>query len=159
VDRIAKAAGCNKNLIYVYFENKETLFATVLQQNLLRVYADLTFTADDLPGYATRVFDFAIAYPDLMRLMAWSNLERNTHTLAERVASHDDKVAEMTKAQNAAQLATTFPPSFLLTAVMTLATAWTAASPFGASLDPDSVKGLAELRQRVADAVALLSKP
>lgn len=32
VDRIAKTAGCNKNLIYIYFENKETLFTTVLQK-------------------------------------------------------------------------------------------------------------------------------
>ena len=29
VDRIAQAAGCNKNLIYIYFEDKETLFTTV----------------------------------------------------------------------------------------------------------------------------------
>jgi len=29
VDRIAKTAGCNKNLIYTYFKNKETLFTTI----------------------------------------------------------------------------------------------------------------------------------
>ncbi len=38
VDRIAATAGCNKNLIYIYFENKETLFTTVLQKHLARVY-------------------------------------------------------------------------------------------------------------------------
>jgi AcrR family transcriptional regulator len=67
VDRIAKTAGCNKNLIYIYFENKETLFSTILQKHLTRVYEDLSFTPDDLPGYAARVFDFAMAHPDLMR--------------------------------------------------------------------------------------------
>ena len=36
VDRIARTAGCNKNLIYIYFENKETLFTTVLQKHLAR---------------------------------------------------------------------------------------------------------------------------
>jgi AcrR family transcriptional regulator len=65
VDRIAATAGCNKNLIYVYFENKETLFTTLLRKQLTRVYDDLEFTPDDLPGYALRVFDFAIAHPDL----------------------------------------------------------------------------------------------
>jgi AcrR family transcriptional regulator len=43
VDRIANTAGCNKNLIYIYFENKETLFTTVLEKNILRVYEDLAF--------------------------------------------------------------------------------------------------------------------
>ena len=71
VDHIAEAAGCNKNLIYMYFENKEKLFTTVLQKHLTRIYEEVHFTPDDLPGYATRVFDFAMARPDLMRLMAW----------------------------------------------------------------------------------------
>jgi AcrR family transcriptional regulator len=158
VDRIAQAAGCNKNLIYVYFESKENLFTTVLQQNLLRVYEELTFTPDDLPGYATRVFDFAMDQPELMRLMAWSNLEHRVATPTARTAARDEKVAEMTSAQESGQLGTAFPPAFLMTAIMSLATAWTAANPFGFSLDPDAVKNPAELRQSVANAVALLAK-
>jgi AcrR family transcriptional regulator len=71
VDRIAQTAGCNKDLIYIYFTNKDTLFATVLKTHLSRAYADLPFTPGDLPGFATSVFDFAVAHPDLMRLMAW----------------------------------------------------------------------------------------
>src|SRR5262245_66659295 len=78
VDRIAQAAGCNKNLIYIYFEDKETLFATVLRKHLLRVYEERPFTPDDLPGYAAAVFDFAMANPDLLRLMAWSALDRKS---------------------------------------------------------------------------------
>ncbi|MDT4959103.1 MAG: hypothetical protein QOD31_2902 [Pseudonocardiales bacterium] len=156
VDRIAETAGCNKNLIYVYFDNKETLFTTVLQQNLLRVYDELTFTPDDLPGYATRVFDFAMEHPDLMRLMAWSNLEHRAATPAARSESHDEKVEELAAAQAAGRLGTAFPPAFLMTAIMTLATAWTEANPFGLSLDPDAVKNPAELRQTIADAVGLL---
>ena len=81
VDRIANTAGCNKNLIYIYFENKETLFTTVLEKNILRVYEDLAFTPEDLPGYAMRVFDFAMAHPDLMRLMVWSSLEQKAGTV------------------------------------------------------------------------------
>ena len=63
------------------FENKETLFTTVLEKNILRVYEDLAFTPEDLPGYAMRVFDFAMAHPDLMRLMVWSSLEQKAGTV------------------------------------------------------------------------------
>src|ERR1700685_4644069 len=71
VDRIATAARCNKNLIYIYFQDKESLFCTVLLKHLLRIHAEQPFTPDDLPGYSAKVFDWAMANPDLMRLMAW----------------------------------------------------------------------------------------
>ncbi len=130
VDRIAKAAGCNKNLIYIYFENKETLFTTTLQRHLARVYEDVPFTPDDLPGYAARVFDFAMAHPDLMRLMAWFGLEQKADSPAERGTALDAKVAALMKAQKAGQVGTAFSPVFLLTAITALATAWTAVNPF-----------------------------
>ena len=75
VDRIAQAARCNKNLIYIYFEDKETLFTTVLLKHLTRIHEEQPFTPDDLPGYAAKVFDWAMANPNLMRLIAWSALE------------------------------------------------------------------------------------
>ncbi|HWL85020.1 MAG TPA: TetR family transcriptional regulator [Polyangiaceae bacterium] len=158
VDRIAKTAGCNKNLIYIYFESKEALFTSVLQKHLARVYEDIAFTPEDLPGYAARVFDFAMAHPDLMRLMAWFALEQKADSPPERGAVMDAKVAALMKVQKAGQMGTTFPPRFLLTAIMTLATAWTAANPFGPSLDPDAHKRPAALRRSIAEAVRLLSE-
>jgi len=50
------------------------------------------------------------------------------------------------------------PPGFVLSAVMALAKVWTAANPFGPSLDPDTQKRPAVLRQNLAEAVRLLSK-
>lgn len=157
VDRIARTAGCNKNLIYIYFENKETLFTTILQKHLARVYEDLPFTPEDLPGYAERAFDFAMAHPDLMRLMAWFGLEQKADAPAERNAARDIKIAELMKAQNAGQVGTAFPPGFLLTAILALATAWTTANPFGPSLDTEALKHRADLRRNIAEAVRLLS--
>src|SRR6516225_9597086 len=75
VDRIAQTARCNKNLIYIYFEDKESLFATVLRKHLMRIHEEQPFTPDDLPGFAARVFDWAMANPELMRLLAWFALE------------------------------------------------------------------------------------
>ena len=153
VDRIARTAGCNKNLIYVYFENKETLFTTVLRLHLTRVYSDLAVTPEDLPGYAGRVFDFAMENPDLMRLMAWSNLEEQATEPAERAKVHGAKVTELADAQAAGTLNTALPPDFLLTAVMTLATAWTAANPFG----PNNTTDSEAVRHHLTEAIRLLT--
>jgi AcrR family transcriptional regulator len=157
VDRIARAARCNKNLLYIYFEDKETLFATVLLKHLLRIHEERPFTPDDLPGFAAKVFDWAMANPDLMRLMAWSALEQKAKGQAERVAALDAKIAALTEAQNAGQVGTAFPPRFLLIAVMSLATAWSVASPFGPSVDPKAAERPAALRKSVAEAVRLLA--
>jgi AcrR family transcriptional regulator len=156
VDRIADAAGCNKNLIYIYFEDKETLFTTVLRKHLLRVHEEQPFTPDDLPGYAAKLFDWVMANQDLMRLLAWSALEHPKPS-AERVAALDAKVAGLTAAQKAGQVGTAFPPRFLVAALMSLATAWSAASPFGRALDANATAQPAALRESIVEAVRLLA--
>jgi AcrR family transcriptional regulator len=156
VDRIAQAAGCNKNLIYIYFEDKETLFTTVLLKHLTRIHEELPFTPDDLPAYAAKVLDWAMANPDLMRLIAWSALEKAKGP-AERGATLDAKLAALAEAQAAGRVGTAFPPGFLLIAVLSLATAWSAAGPFGASLDPKAAEDPAALRESIVEAVQLLA--
>src|SRR5262249_31307692 len=156
VDRIAQAAGCNKNLIYIYFEDKETLFATVLRKHLMRIHEEQPFTPDDLPGYAAKVFDWAMANPDLMRLLAWSALEK-ANGPAERGATLDAQLAALAEAQHAGRVGTAFPPDFLVIAVMSLATAWSVASPIGPSLAPKAAEHSAALRESLTDAVRLLA--
>ncbi len=155
VDRIAATAGCNKNLIYIYFENKETLFATVLRKHLTGAYEEHPFSPEDLTGYALQVFDQAMAHPELMRLLAWYSLEQSAATIPERLASQNSKLAALAKSQKSGGLSAAFPPAFLLTAVMALATAWSAASPYG-QLDLESPKRLTALRRNLARAVAAL---
>ena len=157
VDRIAHAAGCNKNLIYIYFEDKETLFTTVLLKHLLRIHDEQPFTPDDLPGFAGKVFDWVIANPDLMRLMAWSTLEQKAKGQAGRVAAFEVKVRALTEAQTAGQVGTAFPPDFLLIAVMSLATAWSAAGLFGSSVNPKVAERPAAQRESLIEAVRLLA--
>jgi AcrR family transcriptional regulator len=157
VDRIAQAARCNKNLIYIYFEDKETLFETVLEKHLLRVHEEYPFTPDDLPGYAAKVFDFAMTNPDLMRLLAWSTLE-NTKGSAERAATFDGKLTALIEAQKNGHVGTAFAPDFLLVAILSLATAWSVASPYGPSIKGKSkgAERTAALRESVTEAVQLL---
>lgn len=157
VDRIAETAGCNKNLIYVYFTDKETLFSTVLMKHLMRVHEEQPFTPDDLPGYAGKLFDWAMANPDLMRLLAWSTLERFSKESDERVATLREKCRKVAEAQKGGAVGTAFPPDFLLAAVMSLGTAWSAASAFGPSLDANLGERSAVIRKSIVEAVALLT--
>ncbi|MCJ7843680.1 TetR family transcriptional regulator [Lederbergia sp. NSJ-179] len=158
VDRIAKNAGCNKNLIYVYFENKETLFTTVLDKHLTRVYEEIFFTPEDLAGYAIKVFDWAMTHPQIVRLMTWYSLEQKEDNLTERASVRDKKIKAIMDAQNDGLVGKTFTPGFLMTAVMALATAWTPTHPFGPSHDPVAVKIPRETREAIARAVSLISK-
>src|SRR5258708_36790625 len=110
VDRIARTAGCNKNLIYIYFEDKDALFNTILCKHISRIHEEQPFTPNDLPGYAAQVFDWSLTNPDLMRLLAWSALEQTPAAKAERRAVRDRKRAALTEAQQAGQAGTALPP-------------------------------------------------
>ena len=76
VDRIAAAAAANKRAIYDYFGSKEALFDAAL----IRVIGDLNeavpLRPDDLPGYAAELFDYLLAHPAAVRMIAWRRLER-----------------------------------------------------------------------------------
>jgi AcrR family transcriptional regulator len=76
VDRIAAAAAANKRAIYDYFGSKEALFDAAL----IRAIGDLTeavpLRPDDLPGYAAELFDYLLAHPAAVRMIAWRRLER-----------------------------------------------------------------------------------
>jgi AcrR family transcriptional regulator len=75
VDRIAVAAAANKRAIYDYFGNKEGLFGDAV----LRVISDLNEAVplqEDLPRYAADLFDYLLAHPEAVRMIAWRRLER-----------------------------------------------------------------------------------
>lgn len=131
VDRIAKAAGCNKNLIYIYFGSKEGLFAETLRQRLKLVYEDHPLTPAELPEYAGKTFDFAMDNPDVIRLLAWTRLDPDAQQPDARGKSIARKVAALSEAQSAGALSGSWDAGFLLTFVMSLATAWVPAFPYG----------------------------
>ncbi|MBB6672439.1 hypothetical protein H7C19_17305 [Cohnella nanjingensis] len=97
-------------------------------------------------------------HPDLFRLMAWYGLEQKAVNLTERASVQQKKINEVLNAQSAGLVGTTFTPGFLLTAIMALATAWTATNPFGPSYDPDALKMPSETKKTIAKAVSLITK-
>ncbi|GAA4715629.1 transcriptional regulator, TetR family [Promicromonospora umidemergens] len=101
VDRIAERAEANKQRIYAYFGGKEALFDQVVAARILDLMDAVPFDADDLPGYAARLFDFAVGGPDFVRLVLWHTLERpgGFSTSEQSAASSTAKVSALREAQ------------------------------------------------------------
>ena len=156
VDRIARAAAANKSLIYDYFGSKEQLFQSVLERHLRDVYQTVPFDPDDLPRYAGMLFDFAMDHPRLMRLSMWNGLEQRGDWPLDETSRFSVQVEKIREAQAAGRIARDLPADFLLTLIITLASAWTAANPFGVSIMPDAAQRRVALRSALSEAVARL---
>jgi AcrR family transcriptional regulator len=77
VERIAKAAGVNKERVYNYFGGKPELFARVLREQLATAAHDVPLdaaSADDIAEYAGRLYDYHRGHPELARLLRWEAL-------------------------------------------------------------------------------------
>lgn len=74
VDRIAAAAGVNKQRIYGHFGSKEKLFEAVIGAAMDEHVAALGLPTDDPAEYVGRIFDYHREHPELLRLMQWESL-------------------------------------------------------------------------------------
>ena len=155
VDRIAHAAGANKQLIYAYFGNKEGLFDATLAQSCGGLMETVPFDADDIPGYVGRLFDYAVAHPEVYRLVAWAGLERPDAIAEFEAQSYGDKLAAISEAQDEGRLDRALAPADLLALVMGLAASWFSASEAirrSDSKHPWSSERLAQFRDAATEA-------
>ncbi|MBF6437715.1 TetR/AcrR family transcriptional regulator [Nocardia cyriacigeorgica] len=74
VDRIAAAAGCNKERIYGHFGNKEALFSAVLANAMLGLADTVKPGESSAAELVRRVFDYHRADPSLLRLLMFEAL-------------------------------------------------------------------------------------
>lgn len=103
IDRIATAAGVNKERIYPYFGGKLGLFDAVLDRALdgfLGAAPPSGRGADAIAAYAGALFDAYRAQPALPRLLAWEGLELggDAAAAAERQSSCAAKVGQLADA-------------------------------------------------------------
>jgi AcrR family transcriptional regulator len=162
VDRIAKTAQANKQLIYAYFGNKDGLFDAALTDSCTALADSVPFDAEDIPGYVGRLFDYALEHPEIFRLVTWAGLERPTAVAEFEADSYGAKLAAITEAQHDGRLAPSPAPAYLLALVMALASAWFSASEAIRrydSQDPWSPKRLAEFRDAAVDAAERIIGP
>ncbi|GAA4572501.1 TetR family transcriptional regulator [Planotetraspora kaengkrachanensis] len=154
VDRIAEAAGCNKAMIYAYFGNKDQLFDAVFTALVAATIEHVPFDAEDLPGYAGRLFD---RYEDdlaTVRLATWYRLERpHGAPLQAIVASNTTKLEKVARAQRDGVVPDRYSPAEILTLVIATAGAWASVTP---ELGKNAPADRARRRWTVVDAVRRL---
>ncbi len=154
VDRIAVAARCNKQAIYAYYGSKDGLCDAVLDDMVEDILESVPIDANDLPGYAVRLFDRYQAHPETLRLAGWYQLEGKPLPPAA-MASMGHKIDAVRQAQEAGRVSKRFSPEILLLLVLTL-------TRMGAPDSPEAHSGMvppADSRQAIAAAVARLVEP
>lgn len=76
VDRVATAAECNKQMIYIYFGSKEKLFEAVFKELSEKVLKEVEFTPYNIVDYIGKLCDLFERHPEVVRLVSWCRLER-----------------------------------------------------------------------------------
>lgn len=140
VDRIAAAAGVNKERIYQYFGKKDELFDAVLAAELVRVMTDVPIEghgAEAFGSYAGRLFDRHTTDGALPRLLFWEGLERGRNTVdratrADHCATKVDQVMKVLPGVDRTDAAD------LVITVVTLCDGWTVLPQLDALLAGDS---------------------
>ncbi|MDQ0791369.1 AcrR family transcriptional regulator [Streptomyces sp. B3I7] len=142
IERIVTAARTNKAQLYAYFGDKERLFDAIFLGSLERITDVVPIDADDLPGWAVRLYDEYLRRPDLIRLATWTRLERRpAGHLVETHEHYDDrKLAAIAEAQDAGRIRPG-DPFDLMAVVIAMSMAWSPVSNVYAASDqePDAV--------------------
>lgn len=157
VDRIAEAAGVNKQRIYGHFGSKDGLFDAVLRQATIDAAAQKPMQPGDTPAqHASRTFEFHREHPQLLRLLLWEALSRPVESAlsdAERQQRYVDKI----DAFEAAGLDREDARHALLN-VLAL-TSYTRLLPQMAALVLGSDYSEEDLKARVVDSLSRMVKP
>lgn len=128
VDRIAAAANCNKQAIYAYLGDKEALWNAVYAGMVSDTVEAVPIDADDMPGYAGRLYDYFANDNRILRLHFWYSLERPRDNRdiddAVRLAT-EAKLSAITSAQKRGKIRPGIAPDVVLSLVLRLCVAST----------------------------------
>jgi AcrR family transcriptional regulator len=156
--RIAEVSGANKRSIYVYYTNKELLFAAALHKVISELNDAVPLTEDDLPEYAGRMFDYLTQHPAALRMHLWRQLER-PELGPDAADVYSEKMARMTADSAAGQL----PSTDLLVLITGLTQSWVLAPrdllTAVEGTDPYRPERLAEHRAVIVEAARRLCAP
>lgn len=110
INRIARSARASKERLYAYFPSKEALFAAAVNKVVVNVAEDAGLTAEDVPGYAGRLFDVYLAHPEYARVDDWLSESELPEAYEVRVKALQPKVEEIRRGQDAGLIAATWQP-------------------------------------------------
>jgi AcrR family transcriptional regulator len=155
VDRIAANAKANKAQLYAYFGNKEGLFDAVLTESVEAILDAVPLVAEDLPGYAVRLYDAYLQRPELVRLTTWARLERTpAGDLFAGWEGHDkDKLAAIAAAQRSGHVIADLAPIDVHSLVIAISMTWSPASATHAVARDDAPVEHDRRKQALADTV------
>jgi len=131
MSRIATNAKANKQLIYVYYGDKEQLFTVVLDHAVNAIAEAVPVDIEEIDQYVDRLFDYHQKHPELLRLLLWEALERGHGPLLsepERTAHYSEKVAKIADAQQAGSVTDEMSAGALMLLLLSLA-GWPSAVP------------------------------
>lgn len=118
VDRIARSAKANKQLIYAYFGDKRQLFEQVLEKAMLDVAAAVSTDIDDIDAWVDAHIAYHRDHPEFLRLQMWEALEIAPEQItsgAARARRYQDKIEKVDDAQQRGVLRRDMPGGYLLT--------------------------------------------
>lgn len=128
MSRIAERAGINKERLYKYFGDKETLFETVLTAELAKLSASVLPPEgglEEIGEFAGRTFDYYAEHPELARLLLWEALSGGpVADEAARTAHYRRKVMIYAQAQSEGVLGDDIDPDHLVLLIIGLAAWW-----------------------------------
>ncbi|GAA4786041.1 TetR family transcriptional regulator [Actinomycetospora chlora] len=154
VDRIADHAGANKAQIYAWFSSKDGLFDAVFAEHLALIVDLVPLDAEDLPGYAVRLYDAYLEKPSVILLATWARLERVP--TGDLLTSVGDVMAGKLDAIRAAQAAGLVDPDLepadVYSMVIALSMTWSPAATVVAAAPGDPAADH-ERRRRALHAV------
>jgi AcrR family transcriptional regulator len=128
VDRISAEAKVSKAQMYAYYGGKEDLFDAVLADQVEGILDAAPLTAEDLPGYAVRLYDAYLAHPQLVRLATWARLERTPSGHLFSKADENPKTQAIARAQQAGRIDPDLPAADVHSMVISMAMTWSPGS-------------------------------
>jgi AcrR family transcriptional regulator len=164
--RIAERAGINKERLYKYFGSKQSLFETVLSDELERLAASVAPPAgglEDIGEFAGRTFDYYAAHPQLARLLLWEGLAGGpVADEVNRTAHYQHKAQAYAAAQRDGVLDDDLYPDHLVFLIIALAAWWFSVPQLAHMLtgaDDDDAAEQARRRTSVVRAAQRLALP
>jgi len=124
INRIAEAAGANKQLIYHYFQSKDGIYAAVLAEMLTSMH-----DSGDVATSLRELMRRQIGQPEKRRawsrMVAWEGLagDRPVVSAAERQESIHRQVQALMRLQGEGRLASDIDPRFALATIYAVRTA------------------------------------
>jgi AcrR family transcriptional regulator len=161
VDRIADTAGANKAQIYAWFSSKDGLFDAVFREHLALIVDLVPFDAQDLPGYAVRLYDAYLEQPSVILLATWARLERVP--TGDLLTAAADDVAAKLDAVRAAQADGVIDPGMhpadVYSLVISMSMTWSPAATVIAAAPDDPADEHARRRDALRVAVRRAFRP